>query len=474
MKLSLWFFLFSTLSISVFGQVDSWTPVIEDGFGIPIQKTAPEMEVFNDTLYVVTAPITGVVNAKLWRTGDDFATVEDVTPPLIFTDGDNSIHSFGKTTEGGGYFWLGTGHPSKGAMIFQSQNGKDWTPISKRGFGTPSLNGATPNMVVFQSTTDTIPYLYAGAGSHGGGIAAEVWRIPYNSTDSLDWVQLIDFDTVPTSISDTVDLTTYFEVWNDKVYFGTNGKGQLWESSDGVNFEQNMGVGYGFNDPTNGVISAMEIFNDTMYLTTTNIPNGGQLWRTGDGITFESITTNAFNQGPDVNELRKPVVFNGQLWLTGYTETTLSSGTPIWRSQDGTNWVQSNTNGFGDTLNNGQNPSLVGSGDFMYFGGPNYTAGAQIWRTDIATDIENIIETKCQIKLSPNPFSECSFINVDNSCTPLSRISIYDINGKLVKTIDATGKSIIEIDRDGLLKGMYFFNAYTIDKKKSSGKFILK
>ena len=454
-----------------FGQTDTWVPIVEDGFGDPDQNTVPEMEVYKDTLYVATAPSTPPGTAKLWRSGTGIAPWEDVTPPLV---GDNSIHSFGQTDLGGGYFWLGTGHSKKGKMIYQSRNGKDWTPISKRGFGTTTLSAAAPNMVVFQGSGDSIPYLYAGAGSHGGGIPGEVWRIPYTSTDSTAWVKLIDFDTVQTSIADTVDLISYFEVWKDKIYFSTNARAQIWESSDGIIFTQNSGVGYGFAPEylDNWVISAIEIFNDTMYITTTNF-SGGQLWRSGDAVTFTNITDDAFGEGPAVNELRKLVIANGKLWLTGYTETTLSTGTPVWRSDDGLNWIQSNINGFGDTLNNGQNAVVVGYQNYIYFGGPNYTTGGQVWRTELTTEIGDLVEDDCQAILAPNPFSDYAFIHIDQTCSKITYVDIYDITGRLVQKIEDFSANEIVIEKMNMKPGVYFYRFKTENGMIKSGKLIV-
>ena len=465
------FYAFSSIALTSSGQTDQWVPIIQDGFGIPIQKTVPEMEVYNDTLYVATAPLAPPATAKLWRSGTGTAPWEDVTPPL---GGDNSIHSFGQTSMGGGYFWLGTANTTKGGRIFQSRNGVDWIPISERGFGTAALNGVAPNMVVFTDPNDLITYLYAGIGSHGAGVPGEVWRIPYTSIDSTAWVKLIDFDTVATSISDTVDLISYFEVWNNKIYFGTNAKGQLWESSDGVKFTQNTGVGYGFAPLylNNIVLSAIEIFNDTMYITTTNF-SGGQLWRSADGITFTNITDDAFGEGPAVNELRKPVVALGKLWLTGYTETTLSTGTPVWRSDDGLDWVQSNTNGFDDTLNNGQNPSIVGFKNYLYFGGPNYTTGGQVWRTDLTSNIEEASLTDCQIKIAPNPFSDFSIITLDTHCPTAVKVEVYDIHGRLVQAIGDSFSSQITIKKGNMAPGLYFYRITGKNGGISSGKAIV-
>ena len=234
-------------------------------------------------------------------------------------------------------------------------------------------------------------------------------------------------------------------------------------------------AGYGFAPQylDNVVISAIEIFNDTMYITTTNFTSG-QLWRSGDGITFTNITDDAFGEGPAVNELRKPVIALGQLWLTGYTETTLSTGVPVWRSDDGLNWTQSNTNGFGDTLNNGKNASIVGFKNYLYFGGPNYTLGGQVWRTDMTTGIIEPTVFICQANLAPNPFIDYAVIHVSGECSTIIYTDIYDMIGRLIRTItNPVGNKII-IDRGTLTAGLYFYSLRTVDGTSTTGKFILK
>jgi hypothetical protein len=354
--------------IEVFENPDEWEQIIGDGFGYSVQDTVPEMEVFEGYLYAATSP-TEKALAKLWRseTGevDSWEEIVDFTPAL---DRVVSIHSFGSTDLGGGYMWFGTG-AAYGATIYRSQDGLSWTQINEGGFGTPDLKGATPHMVVFQG------YLYAGAISHGSGIPSQVWRIPYVSSNASEWELVVDF----ADINPIIDTVTYFYVWNDTLYFGTNAGAQLWESTDGVNFTQNEYVGNGFGDSSNQVLSSFVEFNDYFYVTTTNM-KGGQLWRTNDGEEWEQLTDDAFGKGRAVSELRSLRTSFGLLWLTSYTDTTYSEGTAIWRSSDGVNFVQSNVDGFGDINNNGQNAVTIGFENHQYFGGPNYQDGGQIWR----------------------------------------------------------------------------------------------
>lgn len=364
--------------------MDTWIQVVGDGFGSPSQDTVPEFEEFDGYLYAATSP-TGAGLAKLYRsaTGDPEDWTE-VTPAL---EGDHSIHAFAKTTKDGGYLWCGTGGGSAGAMVFRTQDGTNWTPIVERGFGnTPPLTGTSPHFVVYQGPGEPDPHLYVGMGTHGGGIPGQVWRTPYaNSNPKSDWTKLVDFSNADgdSYSNDDVDTISYFYVWKDRLYFSTNGGAQLWQSDDGTTFAQNEGVGNGFGVPSNFVIASLEVFNDALYATTTNSTLGGQLWRTSDGKTWQMITGDAFGKGNQVTELRSVRASFGKLWLTGYTDTKISAGTPVWRSDDGENWVQSNEDGFGDLNNNGQNAVTIGFGDYQYWGGPNYVSGGQIWRAKI-------------------------------------------------------------------------------------------
>ncbi|MBL4655945.1 MAG: hypothetical protein JKY33_09005 [Bacteroidia bacterium] len=204
------FFLQTSVALP---QIDTWTQITGDGFGFPSQTTVPEMEVFNGYLYASTSP-TDPGLATLWRTatGDSgsWSAITNYTPSL---NADGSIHTFGTTSLGGGYMWFGTGNGKVGTIIYQSQDGENWTAISKRGFGNKLLTGAAPHMVVFKASNDS-SYLYAGAGSHGEGTAGQVWRTYYTNTDSTKWELLIDFASIDTG----VQTITYFYVWNNTLY----------------------------------------------------------------------------------------------------------------------------------------------------------------------------------------------------------------------------------------------------------------
>jgi len=433
------------ISVLLYSQPDTWENITANGFNDSAQNTMPEVAVFKSFLYVASAPL-GPGTAKLHRsaTGNS-GDWQEVTPPL---QGDKSIHAFGTTMLDSGYIWCGTGSGNCCA-IFRSTNGETWLRISERGFGVPGLVGATPHMVLFQGPSDTIPHLYAGGISHGGITPAQVWRIPYTSTDTSAWELVLDFAAIDSSVS----IVSYFYVWNNVLYFGTDGSGQLWESSDGVNFTQNMYVGNGFGLPGNFVLSSFEVFNDTMYVTTTN-RKGGQLWRSGDMMNWEQVTNNAFGEGSKVSELRSLRVAFNKLWVTAYTEPDSgSTGTPIWRSDDGATFIQSNTNGFGNSDNNGQNAVCIGFGNFEYLAGPNYVSGGQLWRTQMSTGI-NADLSNSSVNIFPNPVQD--YLQISSKNIGVSEVQIYNFSGQMVFSSEYNSEKNLVIQCPETAQGIVF------------------
>lgn len=353
-----------------FSLPDNWIQIVGNGFGSANNLDISEFVEFNGFLYAGTTYPGGIT--QLWRSssGDagTWSKITSFTPGLV---GVTIIPSFATTTLGGGYIWLGAGGPPGATVIYRSSNGTDWTLISKKGFGSITNVVPAPHMVLFKGPSDNIEYLYAGVGSHGftrPQTAGQIWRTVFNNSDSTQWTKLVDFATIDT----TVKTITYFYVWNNKVYFATDGRGQLWESTDGTRFTK--------NNSSPSFIACIVDFQGYLYVTTNNSTTGGQLWRTSDGANWQMITNNAFGKGKSVEELHSMHTSFGKIWITGYTDPATTVLSPIWRSDDGINFVQSNADGFGDVNNKGANPVTTGYAGRQYFGGPNSITGAQMWR----------------------------------------------------------------------------------------------
>ena len=344
-----------------------------DGFGSAANNQITEFQEFSGFLYAGTGRSGAGGAAQVWRSrrGDPgtWTQVTDFTPPL--TPG--FITSFATSELGDGVIWLGSSGGA-GAAIYRSSDGVTYTRINRPGFGVAGNVTAAPHMVLFQGPADPAPFLYAGAGSHGGATKGAVYRTAWDSRDPTARTRLVDFDTA----DPTVTTITYFYVWKSRVYFGTT-MGQIWESSDGVLFTRNVGAQQISGRSTIAIASMVE-FGRALYAATTNKMSGGQLWRTEDGDTWTVVTPDAFGRGTAVEELHNIRVSFGRIWITAYTNVEQALPSPLWSSEDGAIFLQANEEGFGDPNNMGPNPVTVGFGDHQYHGGPNAVTGGQIWR----------------------------------------------------------------------------------------------
>lgn len=457
------------LSMLSFGQADNWNSVITNGFTSPQNYNVIGFNEFKDTLYA-TCGRSGAGQAEMYRSGDGLTwnQVNYGTYPTV-----KGIASINSDTIDGGYMWMATGNLAMGTQVFRTQNGTTWIPISTPGFGNSALWSPTPHMVLYQGTTDTIPYLYAAGNSHGGPAKSMVLRTPYDNTILTNWDTIVNFNIRDTNVTQV----TYFYEWNNKLYFGTNGDSLLFESTDGINFVANVGVATDFYG-SDLLIACLIDFNGKLYAGTNNLIFGGQLYETPDGINWSRITSLLPNFEDSVDfELHDIDTANGYLWVTPYTDTLYStSGMPVWRSTDAsvTSFVQSNLDGFGNPLIDGANPTIYGFKGRQYFGGPNYTTGGEIWRTDLFTGIIEPSKNQCSVNIFPNPFNNNASIVLNPDCSEISKLFIYDMTGKLVRSVETSSNNIVTIERGNLMEGLYFYQLTSTKGAITSGKFIIQ
>jgi hypothetical protein len=63
-------------------------------------------------------------------------------------------------------------------------------------------------------------------------------------------------------------------------------------------------------------------------------------------------------------------------------------------------------------------------------------------------------------RVYPNPFSESLSIEPGKDLTNLYKVEIYDLSGKVVRTILVNGTDKITIMRENLARGVYFIRLY--------------
>lgn len=447
-------------------QADNWYAIETSGFSNTDNPVVHEFMVFKDTLYACLSK-TGPGQAELWRsgTGDANDWERVFYDPLNTTT--KGIPSISTSNLDNGYMWMMTGDPLDGSRIYRTEDGLNWQPISDYGFGDSTRWSPSPNIQVYQGTLDTIPYLYAGVGTHGGVSSAQVWRAPYNTTNPTDWEIVMDFDTRDPSCTQI----TYFHIWNNTLFFGGNGDTLLYQTTDGSNFIHNQGV-FDYFSNQDKLIACMNTYNGYYYASTLNFAEGGHLYRSLDGIIWDDLTGNIANYNAlRDEELHNLDVSNGYLWVTSYTDTANSNGSIIWRSSDasGVNFVQSNNDGFNNSDNDGENAVSIGFKNRQYFGGPNYQQGGQIYRTD--EFLTSAAFETAKIELYPNPINLNESLNV-TSKREIVAIQIYTINGQeLVENVTISNNSAkVMFEKPGV----YIVKVLTLDESPSISRVVVK
>ncbi len=74
--------------------------------------------------------------------------------------------------------------------------------------------------------------------------------------------------------------------------------------------------------------------------------------------------------------------------------------------------------------------------------------------SDMLDAIVEIRNDKSHVDLSPNPITDTSMLKWDNA-EAFSTLTITDLLGKTVQTVDVRGKSEISLNKSDLNKGLY-------------------
>jgi hypothetical protein len=240
-----------------------------------------------------------------------------------------------------------------------------WAQSNLNGFGEPS-NELVTALGEFGGD------LYAGT-YNPGGTGAQIWRLEGGA-----WTETVPDgfgNSANAAIDDLIEFggKLYAGTWADE----TNG-GEVWRSDYGSSWSQVVSKGFG--DPTNGEVFRLASFGGQLYASTCSYSpsHGVEIWRssTGDAGSWSQVVNNGFDSDPS-NEVTPGLeAFNGYLYA-GTLRT--SGGGQVWRSADGTSWLQVNTDGFGDP-DNGMIAALAPFGGKLYAASGNDATGGQIWR----------------------------------------------------------------------------------------------
>jgi hypothetical protein len=131
----------------------------------------------------------------------------------------------------------------------------------------------------------------------------------------------------------------------------------------------------------------MIVYNNCLYsgIEGKNDTEGALIYRSCDGTNWTQVNTNGFGDPVNNDHVDSMIAWNGYLYVSTGMRNSAFSGTQIWRSADGiTNWTKVNTNGFGSNHNENAKSFTVFNG-WLCSGTWNANVGAALWCTQDGT-----------------------------------------------------------------------------------------
>jgi len=259
----------------------SWEPVVQGGFGDRYNGEVMRLAVFNNQIYAATWSYTSTHGAEIWRssTGNagDWTRVitnglGDATNQAVLT-----MEVFNGALYAGTYSWDENTQRPTGCEVWRTTDGSNWTSVVTAGLGTSNC-GTVSSLAAFGD------YLYAGTGiwyaRSDPPVGGEIWRCEAVSgcDEASDWQRIV--------VNGFGKPENYrisaLHVFNGRLYAVANNYEtglEVWRTADGTHWEQ---VGFaGFGDSNNTSTywdNATAVFNNRLYIGTTNWANGGEVW----------------------------------------------------------------------------------------------------------------------------------------------------------------------------------------------------
>lgn len=238
-----------------------------------------------------------------------------------------------------------------------------WTQVNEGGFGADE-NWLALSMCEFDSN------LYVGTGRFAKG--CQIWR----ASNGKDWAQV----NVDGFGDDKNDYAYSMCVFGSNLYVGTHNENgcEIWRTRNGEDWTQVNTNGFG--DSGNGTVGSMSVFGSRLYVFT----NKCRVFRTSNGTDWTQVNTDGF--GDENNVFGSSMcVFGSNLYVGTMKRSESKSGCEIWRSSNGSDWRQVNTDGFGDA-NNGAADTMRSFGSDLYVGTYNVDDGCEVWKSSNGTN----------------------------------------------------------------------------------------
>jgi len=266
-----------------------------------------------------------------------------------------------------GDLYAGTLNDARGTEVYRRSSGS-WEQVASGGFGDPS-NVAVDGFAEFGGA------LYAGTWNNSPG--GQIWRTPSGDTGS--WEQVASGGFGDATNGEIVALTAF----DGYLYGGTwsydleDHGAEIWRSPTGDAGSWARVVGDGFDgDSSNKAILSMQVFDGGLYAATSNGDTGGEIWRSGDGTTWVQVNADGFGDAGN-SVVASLEVLGGSLYAGTWNA---DAGGEIWRMAGGTTWEPVMDGGFG-SADNYDVASLVSLDGTLYAVVDNDDTGPQVWRS---------------------------------------------------------------------------------------------
>lgn len=359
--------------------------------------------------------------------------------------------------------FIGTGYDStsyKRNFSLYSQSADNWT-------GVTSLGGATGSGLSRDAASSFVigSKAYVGLGQSSIPYNLDFWE--YDAGADV-WTQKANFGGTPrrSAVGFTLNSQGYFCCGQDNTGF----KNDLW-----------------MYDPSSNTWASKAPYPGTARRLAVAFTIGTKAFvGTGDDGTFKNdffkydaasnawYTVAPFAGTPRYGATCFVIGTDGYVG-TGY-DNTLSNRKDFWKYNSITNTWSAIKDFSGGVRSNAVGFTI---GSYGYVGtGYDTVPTKDFWMYDpLSNGIEELDKFRSSVKIYPNPMIDNAIIAFDPaSLNAFGRISfeLYDINGRLVKTISKIESSETQLERDNLGNGIYIYKFIGDNTLLASGKIILQ
>jgi hypothetical protein len=254
----------------------TWTDVITSGFGNTNNTDVVKLTVFSNTLYAATWSSVTTHGTEVWRSSSgNKGSWTNVVPngwgdPINEGVNASAIYS--------GSLYMGTENydseldTTNGAQIWRTTDGENWDPVTVNGFNDP-MNVGVSALEPFGN------YLYAVAYSYNYSVEGnQIWRC--HKCDGTDWYQIMDNGWGVSARQGSTALKSlgnwlYLAIPN----YDSDGGIEVWRTQDGLTWAQVGFAGFGDNNNDQTYVSnSVTVMDRHLYIGVRNIANGGEIW----------------------------------------------------------------------------------------------------------------------------------------------------------------------------------------------------